>query len=299
MPKQVSAKQLAANRRNARRSTGPTSRAGKAVSRWNALKHGLLARQVVVRGYFHEESEQEFKQLCQEHRLSLAPIGPLEEMLVGQIVMVLWRLRRVRIAESGEIATSVDKVWGNPRLPPWKMGNGYKPNALCGSLDDYHRSVEGIDFVIECLRQLREDILTAGQVTDDILKKLRPHQRDPNEIVRHLGCLLDSLQSNPKNLPPGPLLKRHLKDALACLEDHISQYEAMADRRQGQMEVEDSMRRAIAMLPAADCLEKIIRYESALQRQLNRSLNQLERLQRRRLGENVPAPAVMDVSLRG
>jgi hypothetical protein len=64
------------------------------------------------------------------------------------------------------------------------------------------------------------------------------------------------------------------------------------------MNVEDAMRRSVAMLPSTEFLEKIVRYESALQRQLNRSMNQLERLQRRRLGENVPAPVVMDVSIK-
>ena len=36
---------------NARKSTGPKSAEGKAKSRMNAFKHGLLAREVVVRGF--------------------------------------------------------------------------------------------------------------------------------------------------------------------------------------------------------------------------------------------------------
>src|SRR6185312_4690281 len=169
MEKFLTQKQLAANRRNARRSTGPTSPNGKSISRLNALKHGLLAQQVVVHGYYQQESSDEFKQLCGAYHQSLAPVGPLEEMLVGQIVMVVWRLRRVRMAEAGEIATSVDNTWWNPRRPPWETGNGYKGNALHSSLRDYRRSVKGIEYVIECLQQLRAKIQTAGQVTEEIL----------------------------------------------------------------------------------------------------------------------------------
>ena len=52
------------------------------------------------------------------------------------------------------------------------------------------------------------------------------------------------------------------------------------------------------MLPDEEVVEKFVRYESALQRQLYRAMNQLERLQRRRRGEAVPPPIVMDVSVR-
>ena len=42
-------KQIEANRRNSRRSTGPKTRTGKAGSKMNAMKHGLLAADLVVR----------------------------------------------------------------------------------------------------------------------------------------------------------------------------------------------------------------------------------------------------------
>jgi len=298
MAKIISQKQLAANRRNAQLSTGPKSKHGKLASRLNALKHGLLARQVVVNGYFQQESSDEFKQLCREYDESLAPVGPLEEMLVGQIVMVVWRLRRVRMAEAGEIATSVDKTWWNPRRPPWELGNGYKENALHSRLRDYRRSIAGIEFVIECLQELRAKIQAAGQVTEAILIDLRHYESGPNDIVVKLAALLASLKSNPKNLSPEKALARHLKETLDYLDSQISEFKDLINERQEQINVEDNMRRSVALLPSDEFLDKIVRYESALQRQLNRSMNQLERLQRRRLGEHIPAPAVMDVSLK-
>jgi len=294
----LSQKQLAANRRNAQHSTGPTSKAGKSVSRLNAVKHGLLAQQVVVCGYFQQESSDEFKQLCREYHQNLAPIGPLEEMLLGQIIMVVWRLRRVRMAEAGEIATNVDKTWWNPRRPPWEIGNGYKGNALHCRLTDYRRSIKGIQFVIECIEQLRGEIADVGQVTDEKLKELGHYGSGPNDIVLKLAALRDSLRTNPKKLPPEELRASHLQETLSYLNDQISEFQELITVRQEQMDVEDAMRRSVALLPSGEFLEKIVRYESALQRQLNRSMNQLERLQRRRLGENVPAPVVMDVSIK-
>jgi len=42
--------QILANRTNAQKSTGPRSAEGKAVSRFNALKHGLDAESIVLPG---------------------------------------------------------------------------------------------------------------------------------------------------------------------------------------------------------------------------------------------------------
>jgi hypothetical protein len=43
-------------------------------------------------------------------------------------------------------------------------------------------------------------------------------------------------------------------------------------------------------LPPADASDKLLRYEAHLDRQLYRAMDQLERLQRQRRGENVPPP---------
>ena len=49
--------QTAANRINSQKSTGPRTAEGKAVVSQNAVKHGLLAREAVIRG----EDPGEFK----------------------------------------------------------------------------------------------------------------------------------------------------------------------------------------------------------------------------------------------
>ena len=49
-------------------------------------------------------------------------------------------------------------------------------------------------------------------------------------------------------------------------------------------------------LPLGAELDRIVRYEAANQRQLAYTFNQLERLQRARKGENIPAPVSVQVS---
>jgi hypothetical protein len=103
-PKTVTSKQLAANRRNAQRSTGPRTPKGKARSRWNALKHGVLAQAVIPEPLLPFESRQEFDHLLATLRGEFMPQSALEEMLVETVATCYWRLGRVLRAETAAIS---------------------------------------------------------------------------------------------------------------------------------------------------------------------------------------------------
>jgi hypothetical protein len=82
--------QVLANRRNAERSTGPRTADGKAVSAQNAVKHGLTAKDAVIRGEDSGEFESYREQMLEE----LAPVGAVELVLAARIVGLTWRLQR-------------------------------------------------------------------------------------------------------------------------------------------------------------------------------------------------------------
>ncbi len=88
--------QIAANRRNAQKSTGPKTDAGKAKSAQNALRHGLTAAAVVI----HDEREEDFAAFHAEMRETLAPQDPIAEHLAERVIVCAWRLRRVTRAEA-------------------------------------------------------------------------------------------------------------------------------------------------------------------------------------------------------
>ena len=90
-------KQIEANRRNSHRSPGPRTRTGKAASKMNAMKHGLLAEQVAVRG----EDPVEFAGVLESLIDEFQPQGPLEEQLVERVAACMWRLRRLYRIEAG------------------------------------------------------------------------------------------------------------------------------------------------------------------------------------------------------
>ena len=88
---------IEANRRNALRSTGPITPAGKARSSKNALRHGVYSALPVVAGL-------EWNEDWETHRAgifkSLAPEGTLEEALAERVALCFWRLNRVHRYET-------------------------------------------------------------------------------------------------------------------------------------------------------------------------------------------------------
>ena len=103
----TSPKQLEANRRNAQRSTGPRTPAGKARVKFNALKHGLLAKSVILPIRSRSEKRSHFDALLAQLIDELKPVGILEDMLVEKIAVSYWRLRRALRAEAGEICDNI------------------------------------------------------------------------------------------------------------------------------------------------------------------------------------------------
>lgn len=93
----ASERQFDANRRNARKSTGPRTCKGKAQSSKNSLKHGLLAESALL----PDEDEGEYRDFANEGIRELDPRGWLESVRAGQIVDQAWRCRRPARVEAG------------------------------------------------------------------------------------------------------------------------------------------------------------------------------------------------------
>jgi hypothetical protein len=66
------------------------------ISRFNALRHGVLSRYTVLPWESTDEYQAVVEALVAEHR----PQGPTEEHLLEEIAGVFWRKRRLRLAEA-------------------------------------------------------------------------------------------------------------------------------------------------------------------------------------------------------
>ena len=93
-------RQLDANRRNAAKSHGPITPEGRAAVRMNALKHGLTAAETIL----PTEDKTEFEQFQAAFEEECRPVGPIEQVLVEDIVAARWRMNRIRKMEPGFFA---------------------------------------------------------------------------------------------------------------------------------------------------------------------------------------------------
>jgi len=100
----ASQEQIEANRRNGAKSRGPKTEEGKAISRANALKHGLRAEKMLV---LSNESEENFDALLEACHAHFDPSNAFEAELVHEIAAARWRLRRAWTVETNILDTQM------------------------------------------------------------------------------------------------------------------------------------------------------------------------------------------------
>ncbi len=110
-----SPRKIAANRRNAQKSTGPRSSLGKTFSSWNSTRHGLLAKGLPP---LLGKSKKQFTRLLRSLQEDLNPVGTLEQMLVEKIAQEYWRLGVAARYEAEDLSqagpfkrTSIERIF--------------------------------------------------------------------------------------------------------------------------------------------------------------------------------------------
>ncbi len=285
----TSQKQVEANRKNAQKSTGPKTEEGKAVAQLNAIRHGILSEATVITKGDGQERKEAYLAFYNGLRDYFQPQGMMEDALVEQIVVTLWRKRRVLRYEMG---------------------------CLRKQLDDCRRTVEDSDddeneFTSHIPKTTRQRLAAAK-------KRLVEHQREKQYLQEDYDILSDEEVGNwadsyfrvakRKNfeaeepeqvrdwLKGQGLTEDQIRQELIRAEEaSIQETQAEIKTLEPQAALELEREALLASLPhQIGALDKIIRYEASLDRQLYKAINQLERLQRRRKGEDLPAPVVLD-----
>jgi hypothetical protein len=86
----------------------PQGADGYEITRFNALRHGVLSRYTLLPW----EDQGEYRTLLEALILEHRPQGPTEEHLVEELAGILWRKRRLRMAEVAAHQRGLEQTLG-------------------------------------------------------------------------------------------------------------------------------------------------------------------------------------------
>jgi len=96
----TSERQIAANRRNAQRSTGPRSPEGREISSRNSQQHGVLSQRVTT----DVEEKEIYERMLNSFMEEYGPRSEKEILLVERLANLFWRERRLIQTERSQLS---------------------------------------------------------------------------------------------------------------------------------------------------------------------------------------------------
>lgn len=290
-------KRTTANRRNALKSTGPRTPEGKAKTSLNALKHGLRASSLAVPVLEDPEDWEVHRKLVLR---DLSPAGYLEAVLAERVAATLWRLGRVVRYESDVVSNAIREAEGTEAL----MVHEEDPEAEKGRVDTLTKThglkpsahVDGAD--VETVLDLVAEALGVDLENEEASAQVETPEDFTGEYWGTFkGWTREGLEKAVQSVKGQAGDEAEGVDpwdaALTVARTRVDIARAGRERR---AEVLDRKRREV-LLPSDETLEKVSRYETALERSLFRTLHELERLRAMRAGGPLLPPAAVDVDL--
>jgi hypothetical protein len=281
-----------ANRRNAQRSTGPKTEAGKRRSSRNAMRHGIFAEKT-LREADPELAEGQLRDaFVAELRRDLKPKGAFEEVLVDKLALLYIRLQRLHQLEAALTAKAMDDAVAERRSAR-KARHGLLETSPG---KEPHLGIPPED--LEMYHRLRAEELDAARRPDPLADPSPPVvsilEREAEELRLTVDVSLEDLLDAETN----PEAFEHVRDseeALRKLWEEICQarrlsataaWEQVRSDLEQQVRYldwlirtvreEDSVARSLAALPPEGALDRVIRYEAHLERAIYRTMEQFK-----------------------
>ena len=317
-------KQLAANRRNALKSTGPKTPSGKKRASRNSLKHGILASPVVA----GLESREAWEEHLEGVRKSIAPVGALEELLTLRLATVAWKLKRIERFETEVTAAELATV--EQDLENSKSFAGSKPpsaskartravaeSSFVEKFKAFARMVDDEkldqDFALKALQLIREQI--PGEEGTSLLRMFGqvPENRP---YIPVLGIPDDEVELHTFDAWTAGLLRHTIKLHAVALEitpetlveqcllcacekrDEAARAELRFVKQRQHWKLLLRSEKSRRMLLQPDLLDKVSRYGSSLERSFFKTLYEIQKLQAIRAGALVALPALLDLDVK-
>jgi hypothetical protein len=250
---------------------------------------------------------------------TVQPMGRLEEILVEKLAMLVWRYRRLLQAEAAEVARETEfaeegNLEGKTKAMLMLRGEtGLIPGALLTKNEVALQG--GIDALWE-LRKLVQEKGLNWERDRDALKTLYGSVKEQGgEGHSTLGVVHDGQEDRGPD-PHGPLASKYRELAVmgkdqdgstnlaadaaesmvSMLTEKIKVFESIFRDWSARSDHRNRLKAATMVVPGQEVADRLQRYEASLERSFDRTLSQLERLQRLRLGQPVPPALKVDVS---
>jgi hypothetical protein len=284
-----------ANRENAKNSTGPKTPRGKDWSRYNSLKHGLYTSDVVIRHGDARENQEEYDILLDGLVRAWQPTDVQQYRQVVIIAECDWRQRRALRAEVGEIRRKTGTYYARLRLD-YCDEQGLTDCSIFSRVQSKEvirtKALE-LHQKLETLSEVRKEVEELGfvhagqQALDHILGKADLLARQCYELSR-----LVQYQKSETAIGPGgvdctldrgqPLGAEDCKQRLLEAIDLRSKFlqDSLADVERTEALEEEAILMA-HNLPSRKFVDKVIRYEMALEKKKNNAIKLLLQLQRK------------------
>ena len=140
----------------------PAEAGGTEITRFNALQHGILSRYTVLPWEDENEYQRLLTALVAEH----TPRGPTEEHLVEELAGILWRKRRLRLAEAAVHRRGLD-----------------------GTLDSYRETVKVALVHLDATDQSERVVDAIRATAEETLEDIRAMEKDEAMTRRALELL--------------------------------------------------------------------------------------------------------------
>ena len=239
--------------------------------RFNALKHGILSRLVVLAHEDRAEFDDLLAALIDEHR----PEGITERHLIEELAAIIWRKRRVLLAEGARINEGLKSTLSSPKsvMPsaaPFQRGLSGENTDLRDLFDTTPEDNA------ESMKSAELD-LAAGQKAAAILRKggANAYEKARRALIPESREWWDEQVADEEHPATAEGLAVFIRDSLEPLCYRMVQEARFTPAIKAQT-VGEGLR--------AHMLEKLNRYETHLDRKFERTLAMLLKLKQLRGG---------------
>jgi hypothetical protein len=281
-PRSISEKKLEANRRNAQKSTGPITAEGQKISSMNSLTHGLLARAVPITTGDYREDAVEFQELLDSLWDRFRPVGAAEELEVETIAQCYWKKCRLARWENG---VTRRKTLGLRRREENRRDGAFESVLeLNGDRWRLEQTTRGIQYIIDLMVEVKQ------QLQDPDLDTIKVLPEALQEALRWLGAaypddFLPAGEIPPENFSSDGQVRTllltpvYVQQLTVAIDEHRVRLQALRCKMACAEDQEIEAKIDAAALPIRE-LEKVVRYGTSNDRELERSFKRLEMLQK-------------------